>query len=174
MTDQADLGSTDQTTTTASADGAVARPRRGGRKVTRTPTDLRSVVLGCRVDPSTADEFSALAETLGTDRAGLLASLVASALSRPAPIRHDHPPPKAEHKQLSPLVRQLQDLRGDLRKGHGTLVQLAGIARTAEDFDTLGHTNRTLSAQDRMIARVEAEIHRVNAAIERFEGGGDG
>lgn len=168
MSDTAATAEATPTDTTPSGDGAVERRRRGGRKSTRTPTDLRSVVLGCRVDQATADEFADLASLSGTDRASLLASLVAGALSRPAPVRHDHPPTKPEHKQLSPLLKDLNGLRAELREGHGALTRLAGITRAEGEFTALGEANQALKAQQLLVERIEALTEMVTDAIERI------
>ena len=165
MSDTAATAETAPTDTTALADGAVERRRRGGRKVTRTADDLRSVVIGCRVDQATADEFAALAEASGTDRAGLLASLVAAELRRPTPKRHDRPTPLPDHKILSPLLRELQTGHAQMREGHGALVRLAGIVRAEGDQPALAHVNQTLDQHDRLTGQIETLIDRVTEAI---------
>lgn len=156
------------------APAGSAPRRRRGRRVTRTADDLRSVVLACRVDPDMADRFTAQAQQADTDRAGLLVSLVAAAVARPTPTRHDRPAVRPAHRELSPLLRDLGELRGELREGHGALVRLAGIARAADDEATLRHANWTLGAQNRMVERVEAAVARIVEAIESAEGGHDG
>ncbi len=157
--------------TPAEALASTGRGARRGRPKALPDDALRSVVLACRVDPATAEAFTARADAHGQERATLLARLVAEELARPAPRRRGPRRPSVDVSALVAALRQIEDERGELREGHGALVRLARLSREGGDSQTHQHAEAVLARVDRAVERLDTLTEQVVTVIERASGG---
>jgi hypothetical protein len=144
--------------------------RRRGRPRRVAETDLRSVVVACRVDPPTAHALQDRAECYGLERATLLAQLVTTELSRPAPRRRRVPQPTVEVEKLTSGLDGLENARSELREVNGTLRQFLGSLRELGREDVVEAMLASLDQVDAAVLRVEELASRTEELIYQAEG----
>ncbi len=147
---------------------APARRRRISA-LRRAGVPNRDVVVACRVDPETAEQFAARAAEHGLERATLLARLLTEELARPAPRRRLPVTPPVEVAALAAALRDIEATRGELREGHGLLTRIAGVARAEGDRDTLAAANATISRAGAAVDRIDSLLATVIEIIERAD-----
>lgn len=144
--------------------------RRRGRPRCVAETDLRSVVVACRVDPPTADALQDRAECYGLGRATLLAQLVTTELARPAPRRRRVPQPTVAVQALTSGLDGLEDARSELREVHDTLRQFRDSLRMLGREDVVKAMLTSLDQVDAAVLRVQGVASRTEALIHQAEG----
>ncbi|WP_128080153.1 hypothetical protein [Roseicella frigidaeris] len=144
--------------------------RKRGRPRRTADADLRSVVVGCRLDPETAEVFAARAALHGMERATLLTQLVTEEMARPAPKRRVTPQPTVQVTALAEALIKVDTTRDDLRMVHGTLRQYLAPLRETGREDVIPAMLAALDRVDALVLEVEGLMKRTETLIAVAEG----